>query len=702
MGLLVTGVGNAVDAVAQVEAEPPRLVLCAGMVSGRPGAELLARLCDLHPGMGLLLLDNGANAATLADTSRRGVRLAGVLPRPASPERAERVLLRALAPPLPLVDVEGADWNGEEALRRNQGGVERVPPARALHVAARCGLTGTLTIYRPSGDVAAPPLESDLALGEEDDDETDAPTIPRVILTDPPATFVLRAGQLMQVRGVPGLFSRLRSDATADADLFTGISAIAGSGLPVEAAVAAAAEVLGDWLGRTVGRSGGSVQWSPVFHLPPGAFAFPTPLPRLITAGLRAVRGPDLLLDLWGAHRHAQVLPRLPEDAPEARWGLDPTALRVLRAAGSGGSVQEVVERAVGPDPGRRVEVLRGLDTLYVLGILRVLPDQSTPADDLAALRPEPLRPVAPADPAMVAALRRALNEMSGRHPVDVLGVTERGQLNVEQVSALYRERIKLYHPDRHAKAPEIQALAEQCFDRVRLASETLSTPAGLAEAGRLLDARARGENFVSDADQQSARTVLKKGEILFRAREWAQADALLTEALRLDPTSAHAASLAALSGAWTRRLTPDEAITQLSALKLHSAQREAEVLLSVGQLHRMAGRPADASTAFRAAFGKDPQNHEVLRELRLEHLRNPTAITDKAILDAIHRRREAETARPAEARASRAAADMRGDSPAAASDAMAAAAAAAVEASEPRPVEEKPSFLAGLFGKKK
>jgi tetratricopeptide (TPR) repeat protein len=237
---------------------------------------------------------------------------------------------------------------------------------------------------------------------------------------------------------------------------------------------------------------------------------------------------------------------------------------------------------------------------------------------------PPPLRRAAATeeDP-HVERLRAALAGMEGAHPVDLLNLAEKASINEEDIAKAYREVSRRFHPDTFFKSsPVVRGLAEACFGRINGAYESLLAPGGLADAARFLAFRKAGRGFVSEREHQAARVAFKRAELLYRNRDWKGADALYQEALRLDkstwPHLFHAIRCAALA----RRLTVADAAGQLDALTPPDLARRAEVLVSIGNLHKLDGHHEAAMKRYRAALEADPNNHDAQREIRLHRSR--------------------------------------------------------------------------------
>lgn len=552
------------------------------------------------PGTPLILLaEPGVDAADLA--WRGGWRANGVLPRGATPTVLQRLLERLVPVGLPIIDSD--DPTGEEYLKAANGPQERFPVVRLLYVAHRIEASGALVLE-------------------------DVPT---------PVRIVLRSGRIVHVRGVPRLLAAVAPELHDHADLATDLAAAVAAGRSVDLLLRAAVAGLGQFCASLVGERGGRVRWDATVRPPPGSFALPEQTSHLLTAGLRAVRTDERIEALWGRLNWAQVHVTTPDDAPESRWGLDATSLRVLRVATTPQPLRLLIERAGGTDAARRREVTRAVDQLYILGFVRVTPD-----DGLLAAT-EQAAPVT-VDPKQLADMQAALAAMEGKHPAEVLGLMKYTSLTAETVSAAFRDLSRRFHPDAlHGVAPEIRVIAGACFQRMTEAYEALEAPGALAEAMRFIDARTKGTPYVTEADRQRAKAAFKRGETLYRSRAWREADPLLEEAATLDPTTWPYGLLAAQTGYLTRRLHAEDALKRLRIQNGGTPEREAEVIVAKAMVYKLEGRAEDALKLYRMAVQKFPGNRDAQREIRLYERRNPAPVAASQLFSGLLSRKPIE-----------------------------------------------------------
>jgi CheY-like chemotaxis protein/tetratricopeptide (TPR) repeat protein len=506
----------------------------------------------------------------------RGLPHAGFLQRPVDIDRAARVIDDALTP-------ASEEWSGAEFLAQIAGPIEDVPPARVLYLAFRVAATGALLVDKG-------PLS---------------------------ARVGLRGGRVVHVDGVPGLLASLGfRDAR---DLGTALGLAVAAGHPPEVALQAAADALGGWLVSLVEVTDGAVRFDTRWTPPAGTFPLSDTVPRILARGQASARTDAVVRRVWGVLGGASVVARLPSDSAEERWGLDALAMRIVRQAARPRTVDRLVIAVAGDDPTRQFEALRALDTLRTLGLVVVV---GTALENVRRTLP----PVdATQEDTRASQMAEALVAMEKAHPVDVLELGSRTRLTEDDVSNAYREISRRYHPDTfYGAPPAVRALAEACFGKVSSAYGALRQPGGLADAKRFVEARARGETFVSEKDHMTARVSLRRGEVAFRSKDYKTADGLFLEALRVDPYTWPHALNATLSGWLAKRLTATEVLAALEALRPTEPLRQAEVAVHMGNLLKQEGRTAEALLRYRAALRADPENRDAQREVRLHEMRNP------------------------------------------------------------------------------
>jgi CheY-like chemotaxis protein len=282
----VRAASNAAAAVEAHLAQPADFVIASGAFGGVAGVGLAEQLQKPPRPADVILVYGEADAAVEGQAALRGIRLRGCLPWP--PDRAR---LTALLRPAASVDTAApGDWSGAGFLESVRGPLERVPIPRLLFLAHRVDASGAVVWQRPDGQ----------------------------------ARVFVRSGRVLQVDGVPCLFDTLDLPASSPQDLVGGVAAAVGAGTPFPNVLEAVSVALAGWLVDHEGREGGTVWFDPHAQAPPGAFALPTPIPRLLASGLRQTRTTAALARQWSARSHASLAVRAPDDAPEGRSSSPP------------------------------------------------------------------------------------------------------------------------------------------------------------------------------------------------------------------------------------------------------------------------------------------------------------------------------------------------------------------------------------------
>ena len=583
LGHEVASAESGVLALRMVGQDGYDLVVTDIAMPGMDGFELAQRLgrLDHPPGVVLFVGDFPGDAVGLARA--RGIRVLGGIGRPPDPRRITAFVEQVTR------SSGGGDWSGAAFLASVRGPIERVPPLRMLFLAHRLDATGVLVVETADGTVR----------------------------------IVLRAARVMHFEGLPGTLRALSPTLPDHRHLQRDVAEAVGAGHPIESILDVATSSLGEWLARSLEFRGGAVRFEPGVAPPAGSFPLPAPLPRVLAAGMRLGRAAATVERNWRAVDEARVRVRVPDDSPETRWGLDATSMRLLRLASKTSTVGTLLAAAEAGDGQRRGDMLRGLDLLYMLGLVLV---DGGPLERHVGGMASAMSSGASdtSDDPRVARLRSVLAAAEGAHPLDVLGLGDLKKLTEEDVVSGYRAVSRQYHPDTYFSAPPlVRSLAEACFARINAAYETLRSPGGIPEGQRFLTARASGRGLVSERDHQTARVAFKRAEVLFRNRDWKGADALFLEALRVDATTWPHAFFALRAGALSKRLTTEAALGSLDSLQCPDMRKRADVLVAMGNILKLDGRSAEAMRRYRQAVEADPENRDAQREIRLHQSRH-------------------------------------------------------------------------------
>lgn len=239
---------------------------------------------------------------------------------------------------------------------------------------------------------------------------------------------------------------------------------------------------------------------------------------------------------------------------------------------------------------------------------------------------PAPPPPPSPGVPSademeLVASLERKFHQIETRADCfALLGVPRTA--STDEVKAAFLELAKVFHPDRlPASLHHLLSKMRAVFESVREAYETLQNESSRAiyEAG-LVGEKPPTENKLSPA--QEAAEAYKRGETLFRKRDYAGAELEYHRAYFLD---SKANSLAA--EAWAIHLNPErrEQAPVAKQMMIEAAKKDPNcerAQYQLGVIARVEGDMDRAEKHFREAVRLSPRHLEANQELRLIQMR--------------------------------------------------------------------------------
>ncbi|MSP54732.1 MAG: response regulator [Myxococcales bacterium] len=573
------------------------LVLTDVTMPGMDGIELGCSVKKWFPDTPVVLVSSNDELSVFEDAARRGFLPSGFVRKPLDRDLMVATLERLLPPVVPVKRPDSAASGSHSFRAAARGGAAEddgesgwlqaaaapaavIGPMRLLFVAFRQRAGGQLRWTGPGGSVSVG----------------------------------VRGGDVVAVEGLPGLF-RTAGLSVDIADLQTGIQVGLSQALGLEFCLEAASEGLAGWMCALQDDPEGEVRWDAGWAASSAALPLPGSVARW--CGQHIAKKSLSRLELtWSKRARLPVQRRIPGDSPEAAWGLDPLSMRVHRLATAPRSVRALLDEVANGDDGRRIAGLRSVDLLNSLGLLQS--DDYLPHDMTTSEVPQvDLR---------VETLREASRRLVGRSPVAVLDLADRVDLTEDDVVRAFRQISRNYHPDTFFGAPpSVRALAEQCFSIVNAAYDALREPGALAELKKRREAEKAGGVFSTERDLVSARIAFRKGEVLWRARDFRSADPHLALAAKLDPKTWPYLFLAAQCGYYAKRLTLPKSLEALDALIVADPVLQGEIQSAAGNMLKLEGRVADAQVRYKRALDKDPTNRDALRERRLIAARAPS-----------------------------------------------------------------------------
>ncbi len=199
----------------------------------------------------------------------------------------------------------------------------------------------------------------------------------------------------------------------------------------------------------------------------------------------------------------------------------------------------------------------------------------------------------------------------------EILGVKR--DADRETIKRAYFGLAKEFHPDRHfqSASAEVRQLAQQIYDLVSTAHDTLTDPAERARYVKDLDAGLK-KNMNEDVGKiLAAEGKFQRGEEYMRQRNFADAHQAFTEAIELyaDEGEFHAWL------GWSQfQLQPEDTQSAVSSIEraVSLNPKLDKSYLFLGYIFKATGRPDKAERQFEKAIQCNPDCTEALRELRL------------------------------------------------------------------------------------
>jgi hypothetical protein len=405
----------------------------------------------------------------------------------------------------------------------------------------------------------------------------------------------------------------------------------------------------------------GIISFKPIEREGRPVFQLPWSLIAMLGHGMALSGSTELGAKLLEDQAQDPISVLLPSEHQEQRLGLDPLALRVINLARARPPLQDLVARATRGNSARRREVLHRVFLLNRLGLLH-LPEPALHTDEetqrVPRRRPRPRRTASPdasrqslspeasrrsrppertpggdrrstgTEPSpeqMAAKLRQRVEILQGQNFYQRLGLGEaEARPTPEQVDEAFHGLSKRYHPDAVAKHGALVAdVAEDIFQLLSEAIEGLRKKRVADEQWERNRCFQQGTPYVTDRDRTKAKMSFKKGERLFRNRDYGIAEACFHEAATKDPLTPTYTYMHAYSAFLAKQMPADEALRIIGALKPETQKQTSEFQYTIGRIILLSdGSKADAIQHFEKAVAADAENRDAQRELRLHSMR--------------------------------------------------------------------------------
>ena len=212
----------------------------------------------------------------------------------------------------------------------------------------------------------------------------------------------------------------------------------------------------------------------------------------------------------------------------------------------------------------------------------------------------------------------------------EVLGIDE--SATAPEVQKAYLALAKKWHPDRLPKSlDDHKAKVAKVFAKVNEAYQTLSDEQKRQEYVDLVKhggGTSRDRELIERA--MDAGLVFQKGEVMFKKGEYAQAEALVHQAMQADPENLEYRAMLAWIQAHVVGAPPDDHSRkahykrQIALLNevIASDKNFAKALYYRGELLKRSGDEDRAYKDFRKVMSLDPRNIDAAREVRLYEVR--------------------------------------------------------------------------------
>jgi tetratricopeptide (TPR) repeat protein len=520
------------------------------------------------------------------------------------------------------------DWHDARAMEPLDGPLARYPLARVVFLAHRCRASGLLRVF--------------------DGENTHS--------------FHLREGTLVGVEGVSNPLGNLQDDIPQDLNLDLAVGRAIAAGHSLDAVLDEVSKSVGIAMAGWCLTSIGILSYKDDTESTGWGFRLPKSLIAMLSHGLHTAGSPKLGQAMLQAQPTDPISVLLPEQIGEQRLGLDALSLRVLNLARAHPPFQDLVARATRGNSARRREVLHRVFMLHQIGLLHLpeppvsteeetqqvprrrsrprrgeqgnshevrrsrSPERSANPDRRSASPDRRSTPSAPptADQ-QLAKLRKRVVSLQGQNFYQRLGLGDaKAKPAPKETDEAFHKLSKRYHPDAHGQSSEaVRDTAEDVFALLTEAIDGLRKRRVAEEHWERNRCAQQGIPYVTDRDRTKAKMSFKKGERLFRNRDYAIAEACFHEAHNKDPLTPTYAYMHAYSAFLAKQMPAEEALKIIGALKAETNKQTSEFHATLGRIIRLSGGSEDDAMAqFDKALGADPDNRDAQRERRLHAMR--------------------------------------------------------------------------------
>ena len=515
----------------------------------------------------------------------------------------------------------GIDWHDARAMEPLDGPLARYPLARVVFLAHRCRASGLLRVF--DGELTH--------------------------------SFHLREGVMVGIEGIAQPLGDYQGDIPEDLNLDQAIGRALASGHSLDAVLDEVCKSVGVAMAGWSLSDIGILSYKDELENTGGGFKLPWNLVAILSHGLHTCGSPKLGQAMLQAQPTDPISVLLPQQTGEQRLGLDSLSQRVLNLARAHPPLQDLVARATRGNSARRREVLHRVFMLRQLGMLH-LPEPPVGTEEETQQVPrrrgrqrrsaqgsshEVRRPgsrersanpdgrtTPPGPPSadqQLTKFRKRMQALQTQNFYQRLGLGDaKAKPTPKEADEAFHKLSKRYHPDSHGQSSsEVRDTAEDIFSLLTEAIDGLRKRRVAEEHWERNRCAQQGIPFVTDRDRTKAKMSFKKGERLFRNRDYAIAEACFHEAHNKDPLTPTYAFMHAYSAFLAKQMPADEALKIIGGLKPETNKQASEFYATQGRIIRLSGgSEADAMAQFDKAVGADPENRDAQRELRLHAMR--------------------------------------------------------------------------------
>jgi tetratricopeptide (TPR) repeat protein len=466
-------------------------------------------------------------------------------------------------------------------------------------------------------------------------------------------SFHLREGGVVDVEGIDQPLGALAPDAHCELGLERAIGEAMASGHSLEAVLEEVCRNVGKAMAAWCLTDIGILSFKPLPDASTAGFRLPWSIVAMLSHGLHLAGSTERGEKLLEAQPLDPIAVMFPSDA-ERRLDLDALSMRVLNLARANPPFQDLVARATRGNSARRREVLHRVFLLHETGLLH-LPERPLETDEETqrVVRRRPARRRQTSQPPEMARRSRSPERTPGgdrrttkRPEAEQLGSKLRKRADIlreqnffqrldlgdaqerptpEQVDEAFHKLSKRYHPDRHREATnEVRDAAEDIFSLLSEAIEGLRKKRVADEQWERNRCAQQGIPYVTDRDRTKAKMSYKKGERLFRNRDYTIAEACFHEAAVKDPLTPLYTFMHAYAAFLAKQMTGEETLKILTNQKAETQQQTSEFCTIIGRVTQLSGGDKEKATYwYQKAVLADPNNRDAQRELRLRAMRS-------------------------------------------------------------------------------